>query len=65
MNGDLDTSGSLQAYQGSIERIADPHLLDAIFPVFAFFAVILVPAALALWVSYRTVTERAKNADEI
>ncbi len=59
------STGTIQAVQGAMDRVATPHLFDAIFPVFAFIMVILVPAALASFVIYKTIKETNKNADEI
>lgn len=56
--------GTAGAQRGAVQRLADPTLYDVIFPVLAFLLVILLPTATALWVIWRTVTEKKAEADE-
>lgn len=57
--------GTKEAQQGAIQRMAEPTTYDLVFPVIAFAMVILLPAATAAWVIFKTVTEKTKEADEI
>ncbi len=56
--------GTKEAQQGAIQRMSDPTAYDVVFPVVAFVLVIVVPAAAALWVMFKTATEKTKEADE-
>lgn len=56
--------GTLQAAQGARQRMLEPNLYDAVFPVIAFVLVIVVPSAVALWVVYKTVTEKTVEDGE-
>jgi hypothetical protein len=56
--------GTAAAAVGSVKRLQDPTYYDAIFPFVAFFLVIIVPATVALWVIYRTVTETTMEEGE-
>lgn len=56
--------GTKEAQQGAIQRMSEPTAYDVVFPVIAFALVIVVPAAAALWVIFRTATEKTKEADE-
>ena len=56
--------GTAAAYAGSKARLQDPTLYDAVFPVIAFVLVIVVPSCVALWVIFKTVTEKSVEADE-
>lgn len=49
--------GTAAASAGAVKRLQDPTYYDAIFPFVAFFLVIVVPACVALWAIYKTVTE--------
>jgi len=42
----------------SMERVLNPSLWDATFPVIAFVLVIVVPCAVALWAIVKTIRER-------
>lgn len=42
----------------SMDRILNPDMWDAVFPVIAFVLVIVVPIGIAGYVIYRTLTER-------
>jgi hypothetical protein len=59
------SQGTAGAQQGAIQRLSEPTLYDLAFPFIAFGLVILLPVGVALWVMYRTVTEKTKEADEI
>ncbi len=56
--------GTKEAQQGAVQRMADPQMYDLVFPVIAFILVIMVPATTALWVIFKTATEKTKEADE-
>jgi len=56
--------GTARAKQGALQRLAEPNAYDVVFPFIAFLLVIVVPTAAALWVIYKTVTEKTKEADE-
>lgn len=56
--------GTKEAQQGAIQRISEPSTFDLVFPGIAFGLVIVLPAAVALWVIFRTATEKTKEADE-
>ena len=56
--------GTKEAQQGAIQRISEPNAYDLVFPVVAFALVIVIPAATALWVIFRTATDKSKEADE-
>ena len=58
-------SGTLQAYKGATARIAEPNAYDAIFPFIALALVIVIPSTIALWVIFKTVTDKTKEPDEI
>ncbi len=58
-------SGTLQAYKGATARIAEPNMYDAVFPFIALALVIVIPSTIALWVIYKTITDKTKEADEI
>jgi hypothetical protein len=63
--GKLDpNTGTLAAYENAKARLQDPTMYDAIFPVIAFFLVIILPTCIAFWVIFKTVTEKDKEADE-
>lgn len=56
--------GTLQAMQGAQQRIQEPHFYDIVFPVIAFLLVIVVPTLVAVWVLYKTVTEKTVEEGE-
>jgi hypothetical protein len=56
--------GTPQARDGAVQRLAEPTYYDIVFPVIAFLLVIVVPSVTALWVVYRTVTEKKAEPDE-
>ena len=56
--------GTPEAQQGAIQRMSEPSAYDLVFPVVAFALVIVIPAATALWVIFRTATDKSKEADE-
>jgi hypothetical protein len=49
--------GTAQAMVGAQQRIADPHLYDMVFPLIALLLVIIVPAVVASWVAWKTITD--------
>lgn len=61
----MDSMGSLQAQHGAVERILNPHMWDAVFPVIAFVLVIVVPASVALWAIGKTLRERDVGDGEV
>jgi hypothetical protein len=56
--------GTATAQKGAVQRIAEPTYYDYVFPAIAFLLVIVLPTLTALWVVYRTVTEKKAEADE-
>ena len=58
------TRGTAQASAGAVKRLQDPTYYDAIFPFVAFFLVIIVPASVAIWVIYKTLTETTMEEGE-
>jgi hypothetical protein len=58
-------SGSLQAQYGAVERVLNPHLWDAVFPVIAFVLVIVIPSSIALWAIVKTFRERDVSDGEV
>lgn len=56
--------GTLRAMQGAKQRLLEPSLYDAVFPVIAFVLVIIVPSTVALWVLYRTMTDKTVDEGE-
>ena len=56
--------GTREAQQGAIQRMSEPTGYDLVFPFIAFALVIVIPAATAAWVIFRTVTDKTKEADE-
>ena len=56
--------GTKEAQQGAIQRMAEPNYYDLVFPFIAFALVIVLPAATAAWVIFRTVTDKTKEAYE-
>lgn len=49
--------GAPAAYAGAQARIAEPHMYDVVFPVIALILVIIIPASVALWVAWKTITD--------
>ena len=49
--------GTLVAQKGAEARINEPHFYDMIFPIIALVLVIIVPICVALWVSFKTLTD--------
>lgn len=58
------SQGTATAQKGAVQRLADPTYYDVIFPVLAFLLVIVLPTATALWVIWRTWSEKSAEADE-
>lgn len=56
--------GTVTAQKGAVQRIAEPTYYDYVFPAIAFLLVIVLPTATALWVVYRTATEKTPEPDE-
>jgi hypothetical protein len=50
--------------QGTVQKLAEPTYYDFMFPLLAFCLVIVLPASTALWVIFKTVTEKQPEADE-
>jgi hypothetical protein len=61
----MDDLGTLQAQHGAVERVLNPHLWDAVFPVIAFVLVIVIPASIALWAIIKTIRERDVSDGEV
>ncbi len=63
--GALQGMKSLNAVQaGAVQRLAEPTYYDLVFPFIAFGLVIVLPTSVALWVMYKTVTDKTAEADE-
>ena len=56
--------GTASAQKGAIQRLADPTYYDYVFPLIAFVLVILLPTTTALWVIFKTSTEKKAEPDE-
>lgn len=56
--------GTLRAMQGAQQRMLEPHTYDVIFPVIAFALVIVVPMLVAMWVVFKTVTDKTLEDGE-
>ena len=52
--------GTAKSSLGAIERLSEPDFIDIISPFFAFSAVIVLPSVVALWVIYKTLTDKTK-----
>ena len=50
--------GTAKSSLGAIERLSEPDFIDIISPFFAFSAVIILPSVVALWVVYKTLTDK-------
>ena len=50
--------GTAKSSLGAIERLSEPDFIDIISPFFAFSAVIVLPSVVALWVVYKTLTDK-------
>lgn len=50
--------GTAKASLGAVERLSEPDFLDIISPFFAFSIVIVLPSVIALWVIYKTITQK-------
>lgn len=61
----MDDPTVFQVQQGAAERILNPHLWDAVFPVIAFVLVIVVPATIAIWAIVKTIREPDVSDGEI
>ena len=55
-----DSSVLLQggAAKNLFESGLEPSVYDAMFPIFAFIMVIVIPSLVAIWVIYKTLTEK-------
>jgi hypothetical protein len=51
--------GTAKASLGAIERLSEPDFLDIISPFFAFTIVIVMPSIIALWVIFKTLTQKS------
>ena len=54
--------GSAKSALGAAERLAEPDFIDIISPFFAFSMVIVMPSLVALWVIYKTLTDKTPPA---
>jgi hypothetical protein len=50
--------GTAKASLGAVERLSEPDILDIVSPFFAFTIVIVLPSVIALWVIYKTITQK-------
>lgn len=46
------------------EALLNPHWFDAVFPVFAFLMVIVLPSVICSWVIYKTIREKSCGEGE-
>ncbi len=60
----VNIEGTAQAKQGAIQRLAEPTFYDIVSPFIALVIVILLPSITALWVIYKTVTDKTPEQDE-
>ena len=51
--------GTAKASLGAIERLSEPDFIDIISPFFAFTIVIVMPSIIALWVIFKTLTQKS------
>lgn len=58
------SQGTPTAQKGAVQRLAEPTYYDLVFPVIAFLLVIALPTVTALWVIWRTATEKKAEPDE-
>ena len=58
------SQGTAAAKKGAVQRLSEPTYYDFMFPLLAFCLVILLPASTALWVIYKTATEKKPEPDE-
>lgn len=56
--------GTATAQKGAIQRLAEPTYYDYVFPLIAFLLVIILPTTTAIWVMFKTVTEKKPEPDE-
>ena len=56
--------GTASAQKGAIQRLAEPTYYDYVFPLIAFLLVIVLPTSTALWVIFKTSTEKKAEPDE-
>jgi hypothetical protein len=63
-SSEINASCTSEAQRGAIQRMSEPSTYDVVFPVVAFLLVIVAPAVTALWVIFRTATDKTKEADE-
>ena len=56
--------GTARAREGAAQRLQDPQMYDVVFPIIAFMLVMVVPTLIAIWVIYKTVTDKKPEADE-
>lgn len=57
--------GTATAQKGAIQRLAEPTYYDYVFPLLAFLLVIVLPTTTALWVIFKTATEKKPEPDEV
>ena len=61
----VDSSqGTAVAQKGAVQRLSEPTYYDFVFPLLAFCLVIVLPASTALWVMWKTITEKKPEPDE-
>jgi len=56
--------GTAAAQKGAVQRLSEPTYYDFMFPALAFLLVICLPASVALWVIFKTATEKKAEPDE-
>ena len=49
---------------GTVQKLAEPTYYDFMFPLLAFCLVIVLPSSVALWVIFKTATEKKPEPDE-
>ncbi|MDA0712505.1 MAG: hypothetical protein O2897_00760 [bacterium] len=46
------------------DGLLNPHWFDAVFPIFAFLMVIVLPSVICSWVIYKTIREKKCSEGE-
>jgi hypothetical protein len=56
--------GTAKAALGAQQRIAEPSYYDMVFPIIALVLVIVVPSIVAIWVAWKTITDKTLEDGE-
>lgn len=56
--------GTAKAMLGAQQRISEPNYYDMVFPLIALVLVIIVPSIVALWVAWKTITDKTLEDGE-